>query len=94
MAAAIKLTFRITQEEDQYVAVCEELDVASQGDTVEAAERHLDDAVTLYLDVIEEDGERERIFHDRGIQITDVDDVPSEPEPPVFTSEKRVLLPA
>jgi predicted RNase H-like HicB family nuclease len=89
----IKLTFEITREDDQYVAVCPELDIASQGDTVEDAEKHLDDAVTLYLDVIEEDGERERIFKERGIQAVPWDE-PRRPDPPRYTSEKRVPLPA
>jgi predicted RNase H-like HicB family nuclease len=65
---SIALTFVIEPEGDRFVATCPELDVASFGDSVEDAAAHLENAVLLYLDVIEEDGERERVFHERGLK--------------------------
>lgn len=43
------LTAAIHREGDGYVALCPELDVASQGDTVEAARANLREAVELFL---------------------------------------------
>ena len=45
-----RLTALITREEDAYVALCPELDVASQGETVEAARNNLTEAVELFLE--------------------------------------------
>lgn len=68
MDETITLTFVIEPEGDRFVATCPELDIASFGDSVEDAAAHLENAVLLYLDVIEEDGERERIFRERGLK--------------------------
>jgi predicted RNase H-like HicB family nuclease len=40
----------ITEEDGQYVALNPEYDVASQGDTVEAALANLQEALELYLE--------------------------------------------
>lgn len=40
----------ITKEEKFYVAFCPELDIASQGDSVEAAIKNLKEAIILYLE--------------------------------------------
>ena len=40
----------IEQEDDGYVSLCPELDVASQGTTVEEARRNLAEAVELFLE--------------------------------------------
>jgi predicted RNase H-like HicB family nuclease len=45
-----RLTALITREEDAYVALCPELDVASQGETVEGARLNLTEAVELFLE--------------------------------------------
>jgi predicted RNase H-like HicB family nuclease len=44
------LTALIEREGDGYVALCLELDVASQGDTVEEARRNLKEAVELFVE--------------------------------------------
>lgn len=44
------LTAIIEREGDGYVALCPELDVASQGDTIEAARTNLQEAVELFLE--------------------------------------------
>jgi predicted RNase H-like HicB family nuclease len=48
-AANMYLTAIVQQEGDGFVALCPELDVASQGDTVEHAADNLREAVELFL---------------------------------------------
>ncbi|MFZ1932633.1 MAG: type II toxin-antitoxin system HicB family antitoxin [Thermoguttaceae bacterium] len=45
-----EFTAFIEREGNGYVALCPELDVASQGDTVEDAKRNLSEAVSLFLE--------------------------------------------
>ncbi len=45
-----QLTAIIEREGDGYVALCPELDIASQGDTVESARGNLIEAVELFLE--------------------------------------------
>ena len=45
-----KFTAIIKKEKKWYVAHCVELDVVSQGKTIEAAEKNLKEAVELYLE--------------------------------------------
>jgi predicted RNase H-like HicB family nuclease len=45
-----QLTGIIEREGDGYVALCPELDIASQGDTVEAARRSLVEALELFFE--------------------------------------------
>lgn len=52
----LKLRFSavLIEEEKGYSALCPELGVASQGDSVEEALRNLEEAVKLYLEVARE----------------------------------------
>ncbi|MCY7347014.1 MAG: type II toxin-antitoxin system HicB family antitoxin [Pyrinomonadaceae bacterium] len=43
------LTATILREDDGFVSVCSELDIASQGDTVEEARNNLREAVELFF---------------------------------------------
>ena len=45
-----QLTAIIEREGDGYVALCPELDLASQGDTVEEARRNLTEALELFIE--------------------------------------------
>ena len=45
------LTAALHREEDWYIAQCLEVDVASQGHTIDEALANLSEAVELYLDV-------------------------------------------
>ncbi len=45
-----RLTALIQKEGDGYVALCPELDIASQGDNVEEAENNLREAVELFFE--------------------------------------------
>jgi len=51
MASNIKnLTALITRDDNLYVALCPELDIASQGATVEEARANLKEAIELFLE--------------------------------------------
>lgn len=45
-----QVTAIIESEGDGYVSLCPELDVVSQGDTIEAARNNLQEAVELFLE--------------------------------------------
>lgn len=45
-----EFTAIIEREDDGYTALCPELDVASQGDTIDEARRNLAEAVALFLE--------------------------------------------
>jgi predicted RNase H-like HicB family nuclease len=46
----VQLTAIIEREGDGYVALCPELDVASQGKSIESARNNLQEAVELFLE--------------------------------------------
>jgi len=50
MKTARQLTAIIEREDDSYVALCPELDIASQGDTVESARQNLVEALELFFE--------------------------------------------
>jgi predicted RNase H-like HicB family nuclease len=45
-----RLTAIIQREEDGYATLCPELDIASQGDTIEAARDNLREALELFFE--------------------------------------------
>ncbi|MBI5789760.1 MAG: type II toxin-antitoxin system HicB family antitoxin [Candidatus Schekmanbacteria bacterium] len=45
-----KLTAIIEREGDGYVSLCPELDIASQGDTIEQARENLQEALELFFE--------------------------------------------
>jgi predicted RNase H-like HicB family nuclease len=46
-----QFTAIIEREEDSYVALCPELEIASQGDTVKEARNNLVEAIELFFEV-------------------------------------------
>jgi predicted RNase H-like HicB family nuclease len=64
----IDLSVRVYREDGQWTALAEALDVASCGDTVEEALDNVHDAVVVYLNTLEAEGERERVLAERGIR--------------------------
>jgi predicted RNase H-like HicB family nuclease len=50
-----RLTAIIEREGDGYVALCPELDIASQGDTVEEARANLREALELFFETASEE---------------------------------------
>ena len=59
----------IEQEGDGYVSLCPELDIASQGDTVEEARKNLIEALELFFEVASP-SEIEQRLHKNNIFIT------------------------
>ena len=72
----IILTTLIEPDGDQYASICQELGIASCGDTIQEACDNLDDAIALYLNGIEVNGTREQVFREKGIVL--VQDVPTQ----------------
>ena len=58
-----QLTAIIEREGDGFVALCPELDVASQGETVDEAHRNLKEALELFFEVASAQEIEER-FHE------------------------------
>ncbi len=56
-----ELTAIIEREGDGYVSLCPELDIASQGGTVEEARRNLAEAVELFLESADPSEVKERL---------------------------------
>lgn len=65
------LTAIIEREGDNYVSLCPELDIASQGDTVESARDNLREALELFFEVAPEEEVAKRLRKD--IYITQVE---------------------
>jgi predicted RNase H-like HicB family nuclease len=66
-----QLTAIIEREGDGYVALCPEVDVASQGDTVDEARTNLQEALELFFETASPDEIKTR-FH-REVYITQVE---------------------
>jgi len=83
----------VTKEGNQYSSWCPKLDIASCGDNPEEAVENLGDAVELYLNTLEEQGERARILKTRGVQILH-DDNPVIPTSFVTQYRQKIPTPA
>ena len=66
-----QLTAIIEREGEGYVALCPEVDVASQGDTVDEARRNLREALELFFATASAEEIRERL-HDE-VYVTQVE---------------------
>ena len=55
------LTALVQREEDGWVSLCPELDVASQGETIEQAKQNLREAVELFLESASKSEVRQRL---------------------------------
>ncbi len=67
----MKLTAIIEREDDGYVSLCPELDIASQGDSIEQARDNLREALELFFECASPEEIKERL-HDE-IFITQVE---------------------
>ena len=66
-----KLTAIIEREGDGYVTLCPEVDVASQGDTIDEAKSNLREALELFFETASPEEIRERL-HDE-VYVTQVE---------------------
>ena len=56
-----KLTAIIEREDNMYVALCPELDIASQGDSIESARDNLQEALELFFETASPEEIKERL---------------------------------
>ena len=61
MPTVHRLTALIEREDDAYVALCPELDIASQGETVEESQRNLTEALKLFFEEASKTESEERL---------------------------------
>ena len=66
-----KLTAIIEREGDGFVALCPELDVASQGDTIDEARKNLQEALTLFFETASSEEIKTRLHEE--IYVTQVE---------------------
>lgn len=59
-----QFTAIIEREKDQFVALCPELDIASQGDSVEEARKNLKEALELFFETASRQEIRERLHNE------------------------------
>lgn len=64
MKKHLQYTAIIEHEGDGYVSLCPELDIASQGDTVEEAKKNLQEAVELFFECASEQEIKDRLHED------------------------------
>ncbi len=64
----IRVTVRIHPEGDQYVAECVELGLATCADSLDEAARRIEEATSLYLLTLHDEGEIERALREAGIE--------------------------
>ncbi len=55
MKTTQNFTAIIEKEDESYVALCPELDIASQGETIEEAKRNLHEAIELFFEFASKD---------------------------------------
>jgi predicted RNase H-like HicB family nuclease len=66
-----RLTAIIERENDGYVALCPELDIASQGDTVSEARDNLQEALELFFETASEQEVQQRLRQE--VYVTNVE---------------------
>ena len=59
-----QFTVVIEREANQYVSLCPELDIASQGDTVEEARLNLKEALELFFETASQTEIRDRLHNE------------------------------
>ena len=67
MNKELVLTVVVRKELDRYSAWCPELDVASEGDTIEEARESLKEAVECHVEAMITQGDTELLFEKLGI---------------------------
>lgn len=71
MIKELILTVVIKKEQGRYASWCPELDVASQGNTVEEARLNLKEAVGLHVDTMVENGDLKELLEKIGLTSED-----------------------
>jgi len=71
MSESFRVTAIIEREGDGYVSLCPELDIASQGESVQSARQNLTEALELFFEVASPEEVRRRLHGE--IYITQVE---------------------
>jgi predicted RNase H-like HicB family nuclease len=71
MGGQIILNVSIMEEDGGYSAVCTDLDVASQGESVDEAVRNVKEAIELYLESAKETGMMDEVLEKLGLNESD-----------------------
>ncbi|MCK4859672.1 MAG: type II toxin-antitoxin system HicB family antitoxin [Candidatus Omnitrophica bacterium] len=66
-----QLTAIIEREGNEYVSLCPEMDVASQGDTIDEARRNLCEALELFFEMASHEEVKERLHNE--VYVTNVE---------------------
>ncbi len=66
------------KENEQWLGECDELGTATFADTIEEVQAELKAMILLHLNTLEETGERDRFFKERGIKIYSEGDIPKK----------------
>lgn len=92
IAGYIDVTVVVRWEGQEWVSWCPEFDIASCGGTVEEATAALVDALELYLNTLEGEGQRERVFAERDVQTVPLEEL----NRPIrhFVSQQHIPIPA
>ena len=64
MNKKIELTAVIEKEDNMYISLCPELDIASQGDTIEGARDNLKEALELFFETASPEEIKHRLHGD------------------------------
>jgi predicted RNase H-like HicB family nuclease len=64
MGKTCQLTAIIEREGDGYVSLCPELDIASQGGTIEEARNNLQEAIELFFEAASPEEVRQRLHEE------------------------------
>lgn len=67
----MQLTAIIEKEDDMYVALCPQLDIASQGETIQAARANLQEALDLFFETASPDEIQTRLHQE--VYVTSVE---------------------
>lgn len=73
MARKQRFTVMIEREGDGYVSLCPELDIASQGDSVEESKVNLKEAIELFFEVADPSEIQARLSNELFITSLEVD---------------------
>lgn len=71
MTKELVLTAIIRKEHGSYSSWCPEIDVASQGDTIEEARKNLKEAVELHVETLLADGKLDELLEKTGLSKED-----------------------
>ena len=71
----LRLTIQIEPaEEGGFVSYCPELDVASQGESLDEALAHAKEAIQVYLEALSDLGDLDRIIRERNLHLVSTPD--------------------